>query len=141
MHCDTTHEQTTKIMSCAQAGCGNYGNSKKQGYCNAHGDALGIAAANVCEYTLCHGGQVGFGSGPSLMVQGVELPSGFTKILTRPPVPGDTVITMVNVAAWMSNSVGRVATVDESRGQALIHFACFDSHMMSYAHKHFVVIE
>ena len=86
-------------------------------------------------------------SGPSVRIDGLELPTGFTIIVNRVvPVPGDFILSRVESShngwnVWMANSIGRVASVNETNGTAIIHFTCDSLMNLSYSEGHFVVIE
>jgi len=78
-------------------------------------------------------------------IDGIDLPSGYSTIVNRTPVPGDVIISRVERSQgyniWLSNSLGSVASVNEADGTALIHFSCDSLFLMSYALRDFVVIE
>jgi hypothetical protein len=137
------------MSKCVHLDCPNFGNPKKSGYCNSHASSLGIKETDIrsiCPHALCHVEMRGSGfGGPTITVNGLELPNGFTRIVERIPIPGDVILSRVEVSQgynfWMSNSYGRVATVNEADGTALIHFACDSLLSLSYAEGQFVVIE
>lgn len=99
-----------------------------------------------CPHALCHAPSIR-GSGQSVTIDGLELPTGYTRIVNRVPVPGDSIVTKVEVSnsgGWdinMANTYAKVATVNETNGTALIHFSCSSLISMSYSLGQFVVIE
>ena len=135
---------TTNMAHCITPECLNFGNLRRQGYCNHHANILGIIettaaeAVQQCPYPHCHEEErfAGFSVG-STWVDGIELPCGFTGLIDRKPVPGDCIISVREFRQghniWLSNSFGRVAEVYEARGQALIHFACDSLFAIPYA--------
>jgi hypothetical protein len=137
------------MPTCIHPGCSNFGNPKKQGYCNFHGNSMGIQETALppiqCPYAHCHVDPIRGYCGPTVRVDGLELPTGFTIIVERVPVPGDCIVSRVQSNSgwniWMANSYGRVASVNETNGTALIHFGCDSLINMSYSEGHFVVIE
>ena len=130
------------MSSCVENGCSNFGNALRRGYCNFHANGLSIAIS--CCHDICHseGNFRGF-NGPSVYIGSIELPNGFSTIAERVPIPGDYIISTVAMNSWMSNSLGRVATVNAADEQALIHFECSSLLTMSFGshNKQFVVIE
>lgn len=134
------------MSRCINSGCSHFGNTKKQGYCNAcassHIHHLPyISETKKCTYDHCHVRRHGGFGGDICMVNGLDLPTGFTKIVDRTPIPGDVILTVVIKDYWMSNSVATIATVNEADGTALVHFDCSTLSVMSYKTPEFVVIE
>merc|ERR1712192_35387 len=83
---------------------------------NAHAASLGISAAMPGDFltpevrALCNANAP---TGEWTQVNGIELPSPFTRIADREPVVGDCIVTRDNIGEWMSNSHGSVFAVQE----------------------------
>lgn len=140
--------QTTKMTRCVQNGCGNYGNPRKQNYCNHHAKELGIKERDLvrepCIHEHCHDIRHGAGrrDDESRYVDDLELPDGYS-IVSRDPIPGDVVLSRVEVTIgycpYLRNTIARVALVDETTKRALIHFSCDELVYLHY--EDFAVIE